>query len=92
MLDLARPASLSRRVGRLVVALAVLAAPAAAFAQAKSSDAAYEAQRLAWDPALPGPDQPIPFSHALHAGTYKIECLYCHTGTDRSRVAGVPSV
>ena len=74
------------------VAAATLLLPRSAAAQLKSSEAAYEAQRLASDPALPGPNQPIPFSHALHAGTYKIECLYCHSGTDRSRVAGVPSV
>jgi hypothetical protein len=61
-------------------------------AQVKSSDAAYEAQRLAWDEDAPGPQQPIPFSHALHAGTYEIPCLYCHSGTERSRMAGVPSV
>ncbi|HVP30085.1 MAG TPA: cytochrome c3 family protein [Myxococcota bacterium] len=60
--------------------------------QAKSSDAAYEAQRLAADPDAPGPVQPIPFSHALHAGKYQIDCLYCHSGTDRSRMAGVPPV
>ena len=91
-LDLAHLAALSIRVGPLLVVLSVLAAPLQAVAQSKSTEAAYEAQRLAWDPALPGPDQPIPFSHALHAGTYQIECLYCHSGTDRSRMAGVPSV
>src|SRR6185437_2592788 len=26
------------------------------------------------------PHQPIPFSHKLHAGKYKINCNYCHTG------------
>lgn len=36
--------------------------------------------------------QPIPYSHALHAGTLKVSCLYCHSGADRSRVAGVPAV
>jgi len=40
----------------------------------------------------PGPVQPIPFSHALHAGTYEISCLYCHRQADRSIVAGIPSV
>jgi hypothetical protein len=74
-----------------VVASGLAYAPGAA-AQLKSSDAAYEAQKLAWDPAAPGPNQPIPFSHAIHAGTYQIQCLYCHSGTDRSRMAGVPSV
>jgi hypothetical protein len=53
---------------------------------------AYDAQAKASDPATPGPLQPIPFSHALHAGQYQIQCLYCHTGTDKSRMAGVPSV
>jgi hypothetical protein len=46
----------------------------------------------AWDPEAPGPKQPIPFSHKHHTGEYQIECLYCHSGTDRSRAAGVPSV
>ena len=50
------------------------------------------AERAAGDPEAPGPMQPIPFSHAWHAGKYEIECLYCHTGTDRSQAAGVPSV
>lgn len=44
------------------------------------------------DPDSPGPVQPIQFSHKHHAGDYQIECLYCHAGTDRSAVAGVPSV
>lgn len=38
------------------------------------------------------PDQPIPFSHKLHAGQYKIDCKYCHTGVDKSRHASVPSL
>jgi hypothetical protein len=46
----------------------------------------------AWDDAAPGPNQPIPFSHAHHTGTFEIDCLYCHSGTDRSRAAGMPSV
>lgn len=38
------------------------------------------------------PEQPIPYSHKLHAGTLRIPCLYCHSGAAKSRVAGVPSV
>jgi hypothetical protein len=38
------------------------------------------------------PLQPIPFSHALHAGTQKIACAYCHSGPSQSRSAGIPSV
>jgi hypothetical protein len=39
-----------------------------------------------------GPLQPIPFSHKHHAGLWKIDCQYCHSGTDRSRAAGVPAL
>ncbi|MEM9175005.1 MAG: cytochrome c3 family protein [Myxococcota bacterium] len=46
----------------------------------------------AWDPTTEGPLQPIPFSHKHHAGEFQIECLYCHSGTDKSQAAGVPSV
>lgn len=38
------------------------------------------------------PDQPIPFSHKLHAGTNKIPCLYCHVGAEKSRNAVIPSM
>lgn len=38
------------------------------------------------------PEQPIAFSHALHGGTLKIPCAYCHSGASRSRAAGIPSV
>jgi len=36
------------------------------------------------------PDQPINFSHKLHAGTMKIDCQYCHTGVEKSRHASIP--
>lgn len=39
-----------------------------------------------------GPVQPIQFSHKHHAGLYQIDCQYCHSGTDVSAAAGVPSV
>jgi hypothetical protein len=38
------------------------------------------------------PEQPIAFSHAIHAGENKIDCRYCHTGVERSRHAGLPAV
>lgn len=37
------------------------------------------------------PEQPIAFSHALHAGLYELDCQYCHAGAERSRHAGVPA-
>jgi len=39
-----------------------------------------------------GPEQPIDFSHALHAGEMGMDCLYCHTGADKSQHATVPAV
>src|SRR4051812_25506557 len=38
------------------------------------------------------PEQPIPFSHKLMAGDNKIPCLYCHTGADKARHAGIPAL
>jgi len=38
------------------------------------------------------PDQPIAFSHQLHAGQMGIDCQYCHTGVEKSRHASIPSV
>jgi mono/diheme cytochrome c family protein len=37
------------------------------------------------------PAQPINYSHELHAGTYKINCLYCHTSAETSKQASIPS-
>lgn len=38
------------------------------------------------------PEQPIPYSHKLHAGILKIPCMYCHSGVLKSRQAGIPAV
>ncbi|GAB4419365.1 MAG: c-type cytochrome [Bacteroidia bacterium] len=38
------------------------------------------------------PEQPIKFSHKVHAGTHQINCQYCHTGTSKSKSAWIPSV
>jgi len=35
-----------------------------------------------------GPVQPIPFNHRFHSTDLQIDCMYCHTGTERS-VSGV---
>ncbi len=37
------------------------------------------------------PMQPIAFSHRLHSGELAIPCLYCHSGAERSRYAGIPA-
>jgi len=36
------------------------------------------------------PEQPIAYSHALHAGKLGIQCQYCHTTAEVSRHASVP--
>lgn len=38
------------------------------------------------------PTQPVAFSHALHAGTMGIACLYCHVAAERGQSAGAPAV
>jgi hypothetical protein len=51
---------------------------------------------LAWELSRVGvhqgyaPEQPIAFSHKLHAGDSRIPCLYCHGGARTSRHAGIP--
>lgn len=38
------------------------------------------------------PTQPIAFSHKIHAGKNAINCVYCHSGAEKSKTAGIPSV
>ncbi|MEQ8353550.1 MAG: cytochrome c3 family protein [Leptospiraceae bacterium] len=35
-------------------------------------------------------DQPIPFSHKIHAGELGVDCQFCHTSVDKSAMASVP--
>ncbi len=46
--------------------------------------------KLLGDNAGYKPVQPIAYSHALHAGELKLDCLFCHTGAEQSRHAGIP--
>ncbi len=36
------------------------------------------------------PEQPVPYSHALHAGELGIDCRYCHTGVEVTAAASIP--
>ncbi|MBS1496652.1 MAG: c-type cytochrome [Bacteroidetes bacterium] len=38
------------------------------------------------------PEQPIYYSHKVHAGVNQISCLYCHGGAQDSKQASIPSV
>jgi hypothetical protein len=37
------------------------------------------------------PDQPVKFSHAVHAGQNNTDCLYCHSYSPYSKSAGFPA-
>lgn len=37
------------------------------------------------------PEQPIAYSHQLHAGELQIDCKFCHSSADAGRYAGIPS-
>lgn len=37
------------------------------------------------------PEQPVPFSHKIHAGQLGMDCRYCHQSVERNAHAAVPS-
>ncbi len=37
------------------------------------------------------PDQPVKFSHKIHAGENGIDCKYCHTTVEQGKSAGIPA-
>lgn len=37
------------------------------------------------------PEQPVAYSHKLHAGNLGMDCLYCHNTVDKSSYAAVPA-
>ncbi len=39
---------------------------------------------------MPAP-QPIPYSHAVHAGGLGLDCRFCHAGVERAASAGMPT-
>ena len=36
------------------------------------------------------PEQPVPYSHALHVGDLGLDCRYCHSSVEQSPVAAIP--
>lgn len=38
------------------------------------------------------PDQPVKFSHKVHAGQNGTDCIYCHSSAPSSKSAGIPPV
>ncbi len=39
-----------------------------------------------------GPEQPVPFSHRVHANDKMIGCVFCHDGATKTSRAGIPPV
>ena len=37
------------------------------------------------------PEQPIDYSHRLHAGELNMDCRFCHSAAEKSRHAGIPA-
>ncbi|WP_372619120.1 cytochrome c3 family protein [Falsiroseomonas sp.] len=70
------------RLTLLLLVAGLLGAALLAYALARSD--------RAWAIGQPAP-QPIPFSHALHAGNIGLDCRYCHAQVERSGNAGMPS-
>jgi hypothetical protein len=81
---------------RLALIAGVTALIAGGFFAAGKLGAAQPVDTL--NPGVPkkqvGPDlvQPILYSHQMHAGKLKMDCLYCHTNVDKSPVANLPNV
>ncbi len=38
------------------------------------------------------PDQPIAFSHKIHAGQFQMDCQFCHATVERSAQASIPDM
>lgn len=66
--------------------------PLVAFVAVLAIAVTYFMSRAERDGVGYAPAQPVNFSHALHAGTMRIDCQYCHTGVTRSAHASVPPV
>lgn len=66
--------------------------PIIVFVAVVSFGVTYFVSRAERDGVGYAPEQPIAFSHKLHAGTMRIDCKYCHTGSEVSPHATVPAV
>jgi hypothetical protein len=73
----------------MLAAAGLAVAGSLAFVQAQSQEdtAAAPAPQ-----AAPATAQPIQFPHDIHAGTYGMDCQYCHFSAERSVDAGIPPV
>ena len=75
---------MSRRIATIILAVAVMFSAIALVPRML-------AMRLPGNQQGFEPVQPIAFSHRLHSGELNIQCLYCHSGAEKSRHAGIPA-
>lgn len=75
-----------KRLGLVFGPICVVAALLLVFTFSAQPEAARDYE------AAYAPEQPIQFSHKLHAGEMEMPCQYCHIYAERSRSAGVPPV
>lgn len=75
-------ADLAFRLAIVLAAGAIVGGAALAWFLARSDQA--------WGVGRPAA-QPIPFDHALHAGTLGTDCRYCHATVEREAAAGMPT-
>jgi Cytochrome c7 and related cytochrome c len=87
-----------RRRAVSLIGLAVLIAVSVGWAQTTpapaTSQPAQAAPSSAQAAATPmpetGPEQPIPFSHKIHAGTAGLSCEFCHTLSKSGETLAIP--
>lgn len=77
-----RSANAAFRLGLALAAGSAVGAAAVAWVLARSD--------AAWGIGQPA-EQPIPFSHAIHAGDIGLDCRYCHATVERAADAGMPT-
>jgi hypothetical protein len=75
----------------LIVAGATLSVALLAFVRTQDSATQDTATQSTTEQAASSV-QPIAFPHNVHAGTYQIQCLYCHFSATSSVDAGIPPV
>ena len=73
----------------MIAATGVAVLGSLAFVQAQGEG---EAETAPPAQAVAATDQPIQFPHDIHAGTYQMDCQYCHFSAERSVDAGIPPV
>jgi len=76
-----KSADLIMKIGGLVVGLGVLAGAGgyAFISHPRNLDTGYS------------PEQPVPYSHKLHAGTMGLDCTYCHYTVTKAGFAAIPT-